>query len=106
MREIIGEYQLLKKNISVLIDKSGYKNIFIAEKIGLKKYIVDLPEGFNTYLYPAGKKMPLRIIQKVLLLRALINHPSLVMLEDPFNGIEGEVRAKIIDYLLFHTPQQ
>ena len=35
MREIIGEYQLLKKNISVLIDKSGYKNIFIAEKIGL-----------------------------------------------------------------------
>ena len=41
MREIIGEYQLLKKNISVLIDKSGYKNIFIAEKIGL------LPNHFS-----------------------------------------------------------
>lgn len=41
MREIIGEYQLLKKNISVLIDKSGYKNVFIAEKIGL------LPNHFS-----------------------------------------------------------
>ena len=41
MREIIGEYQHLKKNISVLIDKSGYKNIFIAEKIGL------LPNHFS-----------------------------------------------------------
>ena len=35
MRHIIGEYQHLKQNISILIDKSGYKNVFIAEKIGL-----------------------------------------------------------------------
>ena len=41
MREIIGEYQHLKKNISLLIDKSGYKNVFIAEKIGL------LPNHFS-----------------------------------------------------------
>ena len=41
MRQIIGEYQLLKKNISILIDKSGHKNIFIAEKIGL------LPNHFS-----------------------------------------------------------
>ena len=41
MREIISEYQLLKKNILVLIDKSGYKNIFIAEKIGI------LPNHFS-----------------------------------------------------------
>ena len=41
MKEIIGEYLLLKKNISVLIDKSGYKNVFIAEKIGL------LPNHFS-----------------------------------------------------------
>jgi len=41
MRHIVGEYQLLKKNITTLIDKSGYKNIFIAEKIGL------LPNHFS-----------------------------------------------------------
>ena len=41
MREIIGEYQHLKKNISLLIDKSGYKNVFIAEEIGL------LPNHFS-----------------------------------------------------------
>jgi uncharacterized protein YjcR len=41
MREIIGKYQHLKNNISLLIDKSGYKNVFIAEKIGL------LPNHFS-----------------------------------------------------------
>jgi len=78
----------------------------IAERIGLKKYITELPEGFSTHLEPSGKKMPKKIIQKILLLRALINHPSLVMLEEPFDGIEDEVRHHIIDYLLLQTPRQ
>jgi ABC-type bacteriocin/lantibiotic exporter with double-glycine peptidase domain len=78
----------------------------VASKIGLKKYISELPEGFNTPLFPAGKKMPQKIIQKILLLRALINHPRLVMLEEPFNGIEEEIKQHIIDYLLNDTPHQ
>ena len=78
----------------------------VAEKIGLKKYISELPDGFNTYLYPAGKKLPQKIIQKILLLRALINHPRLVMLEEPFNGIEEKIKRQIIDYLLHGTPHQ
>ena len=50
--------------------------------------------------------MPQKIIQKILLLRALINHPRLVLLEEPFNGIEEEVKLQIIDYLLNGTPHQ
>lgn len=80
--------------------------IEVAEKIGLKKYIAELPDGFNTYLYPAGKKLPQKIIQKILLLRALIDHPRLVMLEEPFNGIEEKIKRQIIDYLLQGTPNQ
>ena len=85
---------------------TGQHILEIAEKIGLKKYIANLPEGFNTHLNPAGKKMPQKIIQKILLLRALINHPRLVLLEEPFTGIEEEIQRQITDYLLNGTPHQ
>lgn len=85
---------------------TGQHILEVAEKIGLKKYIAELPQGFNTVLDPTGKKMPAKITQKILLLRALINHPRLIMLEEPFNGIEVEVKDQIIDYLLNGTPHQ
>ena len=87
-------------------DISGQHILEVAEKIGLKKYFSGLPQGFNTRLDPAGKKMPQKIIQKILLLRALINNPRLVLLEEPFNGIEEEIQHQIIDYLLHQTPHQ
>lgn len=87
-------------------DISGQHILEVAEKIGLKKYLSGLPQGFNTPLAPAGKKMPQKIIQKILLLRALINNPRLVLLEEPFNGIEEEIQHQIIDYLLHQMPHQ
>lgn len=87
-------------------DISGQHILEVAEKIGLKKYFFGLPQGFNTPLDPAGKKMPQKIIQKILLLRASINNPRLVLLEEPFNGIEEEIQHQIIDYLLHQTPHQ
>ncbi len=35
MLEVIENYLLLKKQISLLIKKSGYRNEFIAQKIGM-----------------------------------------------------------------------
>ena len=78
----------------------------VAENIGLKKFISELPQGFNTSIDPAGKKLPEKITKKILLLRALINHPRLIMLEEPFDGIEEKVKNKIIDYLLTGNPHQ
>ena len=97
----------LLENISM-----GWPNISadhileVAEKIGVKKYIAALPEGFNTHLYPAGKKLSQKVIRKILLLRALINHPRLVMLEEPFNDIEDDIKEQIINYLLHQNTNQ
>ena len=35
MLEVVEDYLLLKKQISLLIKKSGYRNEFIAKKIGM-----------------------------------------------------------------------
>ena len=45
-------------------------------------------------------KVAEKIIQKVLLLRALVGNQRLLLLEEPFEGIEDEPRRLIIDYLL------
>ncbi len=41
MLEVIQEYKFLKTNISKLIDKSGFRNSYLAERIGL------LPQNFS-----------------------------------------------------------
>jgi ABC-type bacteriocin/lantibiotic exporter with double-glycine peptidase domain len=78
----------------------------LAENVGLKKFIATLPGGFNTQLDPAGKKLSRKIIQKILLLRALVNHPRLVLLEEPFEGLEDNPKQSIISYLLNQTKGQ
>ncbi len=41
MLEVIQQYKFLKTNISKIIDKSGYRNSFLAERIGI------LPQNFS-----------------------------------------------------------
>jgi ATP-binding cassette, subfamily B, bacterial len=80
--------------------------IRLAEKVGLKAFFADLNDGLNTNIDPAGKKLSRNIVQKILLLRALVNHPRLVLLEEPFDGISEAARKSVINYLLNETTNQ
>lgn len=78
----------------------------LANKIGLKTFMNELGDGLNTKIDPIGKRLSKNIIQKVLLLRALVNHPRLVLMEEPFDGLGESVKDSIINYLLTETPEQ
>jgi ABC-type bacteriocin/lantibiotic exporter with double-glycine peptidase domain len=80
--------------------------LLLAQKIGLRKFMTDLSDGLNTTLDPIGKKLPKNIIQKILLLRALVNNPRLILLEDPLDGLSEPVKAAITNYLVNETPHQ
>ncbi len=80
--------------------------IRLAEKVGLKAFFAELNDGLNTDIDPAGKKLSRNIIQKILLLRALVNHPRLVLLEEPFDGISEAAKKSVINYLLNETAAQ
>lgn len=69
------------------------------ELCGLTTFMESLPEGLDSQLDPAGKKLPKKIRQGILLARALIGHRKLVLLEEPFNGIEFDKQKKIIEFL-------
>ncbi len=95
----------LLENITMGNKSIQLENILVlAEKISLKNYISTLPQGFDTQLDTAGKRLSQKIIQKILLLRALVNHPALVLLEEPFQGIEDKPKHSIIHYLLNEMP--
>lgn len=76
----------------------------LAQRIGLQQFLSDLKLGLDTPLDPIGKKLSRNIRHKILLLRALVNYPKLVLLEEPFEGISAEIAASIQQYLLEETP--
>jgi ATP-binding cassette, subfamily B, bacterial len=91
----------LMENISM-----GYESIspqevlLLSEKIGLNGFLEELPEGFSTKLDPIGKRLSRNVIQRILLLRALVNHPRLLLLEEPWQGWETADKGKMQQYIL------
>ncbi len=97
----------LLENINMGCDDISAKDILLmADKTGLKTFMAELKDGLNTQLDPVGKSLSRNIIQKILLLRALVNNPRLVLLEDPLEGLNDPIRQKVIDYLITDTKGQ
>jgi ABC-type bacteriocin/lantibiotic exporter with double-glycine peptidase domain len=72
----------------------------LADVIGLKEYINQLPNGLDTMLEPTGKGLSTIIAKKVLLLRTIVNQPKLLLLDEPFELAGAESSKNISDYLL------
>jgi ABC-type bacteriocin/lantibiotic exporter with double-glycine peptidase domain len=95
----------LLENITMGDDQVRPEDIMnLAARIGLSDFLQTQDEGFSTMLDPMGKRLSRSVIQKILLLRALINHPRLMLLEEPWRGLEEENRIRIQDFLLNESP--
>ena len=68
--------------------------------IGLTDYIATLKNGFDTVLTSAGRKLPNHAVKKILLVRVLINNPRLLLLEEPWSGLEEKYQHQIKNFLL------
>jgi ATP-binding cassette, subfamily B, bacterial len=70
-----------------------------ATNLGIDDFISYFPQGFQTQIEPIGKKTPQTWVKKILLLRALCGEKRLLLLEDPWSGIDSETGEKISQYL-------
>lgn len=77
--------------------------IRLFEKVNLSPYFATLQNGFDTELDPTGQRLPRQIIHKILLVRALIGVPRLMLLEEPWSGMEAETKNKVIALLEEYT---
>ncbi len=71
----------------------------LTKSTGLESFIGDLEIGFDTDIDPAGKKLPEKIKQGILLARALFSRKTLLLLENPFDGLEVSVIESVKDML-------
>lgn len=68
-------------------------------KVGLMDFIKEQPKGLQTVLNPDGKQISHTVSKKIILARAILKNPKVLILEDAldrFNPIETNA---IIDYL-------
>lgn len=72
---------------------------------GLTDYIQTLKHGFDTQLSSTGRKMPEHAARKIVLIRALLNKPRLLLLEEPWAGMEKVYQDRIKEYLLTQGTQ-
>ncbi len=71
----------------------------VASQLGIDDFIHSLSKGFDTLIDTAGKKLSTSLLKKILLLRAFVNEPALLLLEEPWNGLDVKVKPIMIDYL-------
>jgi ABC-type bacteriocin/lantibiotic exporter with double-glycine peptidase domain len=72
----------------------------LAEKIGLAPFIAQQKHGFNTVLDPVGHRLNKTTTLKILFLRAIADKPTLLLLEEPWEGMDENSRQQMIDVLL------
>jgi len=78
--------------------------IRLFKETGLADFLSSLPEGFDTWLDPTGKRLSRNVVNKILLVRALVGQPRLLLLEEPWTHIEEPYRSQIIRLLLKDYP--
>ncbi|MEM9885242.1 MAG: ATP-binding cassette domain-containing protein [Bacteroidota bacterium] len=74
--------------------------ISTSKRIGLHDYINDLPNGYQTELLASGANIPKNIRIKIMLARAIISRPKLLVLENFMSSKASPEMGKVIECLL------
>lgn len=109
LREMIGDYcaeedifeGTIFENISLGRKGIGIKEVTKALRdVRLDYYLKDQKEGLNTLILPQGMNVPGSVRLKLLLARAIVGSPKLVILSGYFGGFEPAEEKAIADMLL------
>ena len=71
---------------------------------GLQDYLATQKQGLNTVLSAAGNRLSEKVLRKILLIRALAGNPKLLLLEEPWQGLEAHQKNAIQQYFLNDLP--
>jgi ABC-type bacteriocin/lantibiotic exporter with double-glycine peptidase domain len=90
----------IRENLTFGDESISDDTIFWAlEKVGLTQFIKEQPKGLKTILHPEGKQISYNISKKIVLARAIIKKPKVLILEDPLDQFNADESNRIIDFL-------
>ncbi|MDJ0645566.1 MAG: ATP-binding cassette domain-containing protein [Flavobacteriaceae bacterium] len=91
----------IRENITFGDDTISDDDILWAlKKVGLVNFLKQQPDGLNTVLYPEGKQMSYTIAKKMVLARAIVKKPMVLILEDALDQFNTKETNEIIDFLI------
>ncbi len=91
----------LLENITLGRDRATFENVqWAIEKLNLSDLVKFLPEGFDMPISPQGKQFSKSTRAKILLARAIVDKPRLLLLENSFSVFSEEDQKSILDFLL------
>ncbi len=90
----------IRENITYGNQEITDQTIFeVLDKVGLTQFVKELPNGLNTILYPEGKQISYQIAKKIVLARAIVKQPKILILEDALDQFNTEETKSIINFL-------
>ena len=91
----------LLENIAIGNQDLSIKSIVkMGNIVGFNEFIEQSPNGLDTIVNTTGKGLSRNIILKILLMRTLLKESPLLLLDEPWLGLETEDAQRIQDYLL------
>lgn len=88
------------ENISMGVKEVTQEQIIrLAGETGLMRYLKDLPKGLDSEVNPVGKKLQGGALRSIMLLRALVNEPEILILEEPWDRMDPETGQRLVNYL-------
>jgi ATP-binding cassette subfamily B protein len=76
------------------------KIMHVATQLGMQDLLQDFPKGFDSLIDPTGKKLSVSTTKKLLLLRVLSSPKPLIVLSEPWSGLNEVYTQNIINYML------
>ncbi|PQJ19166.1 MULTISPECIES: peptidase domain-containing ABC transporter [Nonlabens] len=83
---------------SISIDKVNE----VIEQLGLLPFVKKNSASLNTLIYSQGKQIPHTIARKIVIARAIVHEPKLLLLKDPLDQFDPVEAKEIITYLSSH----
>ncbi|ADV48370.1 Xenobiotic-transporting ATPase [Cellulophaga algicola DSM 14237] len=73
------------------------------ENTGLTKFVKEQPKGIQTILFPEGQQIPHNVAKKIVLARAIVRKPKLLILKEPLDQLDEIEALTIMDFLTNKT---
>ena len=90
----------IEENITIGRDFVSYTDVIWALSVtGLSEDVEKLPEGIKTPLVSAGRNLSRGQMQRILIARAIVERPQLLILDEAFTGIDENKKLAIMKEL-------
>ena len=90
----------IMENITMGREGIDFENVqWVIKNLGLTDYIKSLPQGYNTEVLAQGRSISRGKIDKLLLARAIVGNPKLLLVKDAFNTLKEDERQDLFKFL-------